>query len=223
MSIFSSGSPLQKIYKTVREQIVLLKYPPGGMISENALASEFGVSRTPIRRVLQQLEFDGLVTTRQGVGTMTTTADLKSLKEVYMLRIKLAELIGELSPVPSRDGDITEFDALLERSQKMCKTPDIEELGHINLAVNDSLVRFIANRPLREISDRLYYQTARVWPQILPDMNLVEEAEIMRMEIEQLISALRDNDMEKVGLYRRDHIANSLSRIQQYLGGGNMP
>lgn len=209
------------IYKTIRERVCLLQYPPGEMLSENALAAEFAISRTPMRRILRLLEFEGLVLSRQGVGTLVTTVDLKSLKEVYMLRIKLAELIGELSPTPSAEGDLAVLDRLLERLQTMSEKRDYEALGRINMEFNDALVRFISNLALRDISDRLYYQTARVWPQILPDMDWTEEVDYMATEIRQIAEALRQGDMRRVGQTRRDHISMSLSRIQRYLGLGN--
>lgn len=199
----------------------MLKYPPGEMLSENALAAEFNISRTPMRRILRLLEFEGLVISRQGVGTLVTTADLKSLKEVYLLRIKLAEIIGDLSPTPSADGDISVLDSLLEQCEQMRDHRNDEALGRINMEFNDALVRFISNRPLREISDRLYYQTARIWPQILPDMDWKEEVDYMCAEVRQIAEALRQGDMQQVGQVRRSHISMSLSRIQRYLGLGN--
>jgi len=213
---------LLTIYKQIRERVCLLQYPPGEMLSENALAAEFNISRTPMRRILRLLEFEGLVISRQGVGTLVTTADLKSLKEVYMLRIKLAEIIGDLSPVPSADGDIAMLDNLLERCEMMQDKRDFEELSRLNMEFNDALMRFISNRSLREISDRLYYQTARVWPQILPDMDWDEEVNYMCNEINQIAEALREGDMQRVGQVRRDHISMSLRRIQGYLGMGNI-
>jgi len=213
---------LLTIYKQIRERVCLLQYPPGEMFSENALAAEFNISRTPMRRILRLLEFEGLVISRQGVGTLVTTADLKSLKEVYMLRIKLAEIIGDLSPVPSADGDIAMLDNLLERCEMMQDKRDFEELSRLNMEFNDALMRFISNRSLREISDRLYYQTARVWPQILPDMDWDEEVNYMCNEINQIAEALREGDMQRVGQVRRDHISMSLRRIQGYLGMGNI-
>lgn len=213
---------LLTIYKQIRERVCLLQYPPGEMFSENALAAEFNISRTPMRRILRLLEFEGLVISRQGVGTLVTTADLKSLKEVYMLRIKLAEIIGDLSPAPSADGDIAMLDNLLERCEMMQDKRDFEELSRLNMEFNDALMRFISNRSLREISDRLYYQTARVWPQILPDMDWDEEVNYMCNEINQIAEALREGDMQRVGQVRRDHISMSLRRIQGYLGMGNI-
>lgn len=211
----------EAIYKIIRERIALLQYPPGETLSENTLATEFGVSRTPVRRVLQRLEFEGLVSSKQGVGTLVTTLDIKLLKEVYVLRIKLAELIGELSPTPSVQGNLEVLDNLLERCKQMRERRDYEELARINMEFNDALLRFISNLPFREISDRLYYQTARVWPQILPDMKWLEEVDYMCSEIEQIAAALRQGNMQRVGEVRRTHIAMSLSRIQRYLGEGH--
>src|SRR3546814_13334553 len=74
----------------IRERICLLTYPPGTRLSEAALAAEFGVSRTPIRRVLAHLEAGGLVESRHGVGTVVTTIDLPLLREIYALRMRLA-------------------------------------------------------------------------------------------------------------------------------------
>lgn len=213
----------RSIYKIIRERITLLQYEPGEAISENALATEFGVSRTPVRRVLQRLESEGLVASRQGVGTLVTTVDIKLLKEVYALRIKFAELIGELSPTPSSDGDLNILDNLLQQCEVMYDQSDYKTLARLNMEFNDALVCFINNKPFREITDRLYYQTARVWPQILPDMNWSEEIDFMHTEIKEITTALRAGDMRRVGQVRRDHISNSLSRIQRYLGEGNIP
>ena len=45
------------------------------MLHEGKLAQEFGVSRTPIRQVLQRLAFEHLLETRSGVGTVVSTLE----------------------------------------------------------------------------------------------------------------------------------------------------
>ncbi|MBC7285646.1 GntR family transcriptional regulator, partial [Hoeflea sp.] len=105
----------QQIYETLRERICLLDYAPGASLRERDLAVEFGVSRTPLRGVLQRLESDGLIRSRHGHGTFVTDIDLESLRDVYFLRMKLAELIGASGPLdPTRDT----MDALDELAQR---------------------------------------------------------------------------------------------------------
>lgn len=208
-----------KIHQELRRRICLLQYPPGMLLSENRLAEEFDVSRTPIRHVLKRLEFEGLVKSQHGVGTMVTTVDVKLLREVYSLRIKLAELIGELSPVVhAAEDDLEALERLRARCDELRERYDPLELARVNMALNDTLVSYIGNQPLREISDQLYYQTARVWQQILPDMEWTEEVDYIHREITEIAEALRAGDMKRVGQIRHDHISMCLSRINRYLG-----
>jgi DNA-binding GntR family transcriptional regulator len=82
----SSTDRFQRIYRQIRERICLLHYPPGTVLNETALATEFGVSRTPLRRVLQQLNHEGLVEIKNGVGTIVTDINMKTFKDIYDLR-----------------------------------------------------------------------------------------------------------------------------------------
>jgi len=84
-----------RIYRTIRERISLLEYTPGMVLSEAELATEFDVSRTPIRRVLQRLHYEGLTEIRNGVGTIVKDIDIKMMKEIYDLRMHLAEAFLE--------------------------------------------------------------------------------------------------------------------------------
>jgi DNA-binding transcriptional regulator YhcF (GntR family) len=80
----------ERIYGTIRDRICLLEYEPGTRLAEEDLAREFGVSRTPIRRVLSRLESEGLVESRHGVGTFVTDVDIDNLAQVFQLRMELA-------------------------------------------------------------------------------------------------------------------------------------
>lgn len=88
----------EAIYETLRDRICLLQYPPGAILKEAEIAAEFGVSRTPIRSVLQRLIFGGLVESRDGIGTIVTSLSLTELRDIYEVRLKIAEMIGHLSP-----------------------------------------------------------------------------------------------------------------------------
>lgn len=61
-----------EIASVIRERICLTAGTDEMLLHEGELASEFGVSRTPIRQVLQMLAYESLVETRSGVGTIVT-------------------------------------------------------------------------------------------------------------------------------------------------------
>lgn len=216
-------SRFETLYATIRERICLLQYPPGTMLREEALATEFGVSRTPIRRVLHRLEFDGLVDINQRSGAIVTTVDLKSLKEVYALRLKLIELIAELSASRVSGEHITNLEQLLEQCRPMRDAYEPQKLARLYNAFHDEMLNVIGNNALRQISDQLFHQTSRVWLQILPDLEWVDEVDAMCDEIEQSIAALRAGDMPAVAQVRRDHMSMLLRRINNYLSSADVP
>ena len=83
-----------QIYESMRQRIAIRHYPPGAWLKEQEIAAEFGVSRTPVRQALQQLETEGLVEIKNGVGVRVTEVDDAALDQIYLLRLELVALIG---------------------------------------------------------------------------------------------------------------------------------
>jgi len=212
-----SRKRFEAIHSEIRQRICLLRYPPGSQLSETTLAAEFGVSRTPIRRVLNRLEFEGLVESRHGVGTMVTVVDFDNLREVYALRMRLAQLIGELDPVSSGPEGIARLRALLDRANRLRQTLEPEEFARINMEFFHELSKVMGNGPLREVSERLYYQTTRIWLHAVPKMNVQEEVDVFAREIAETLDALLLDDLQALGAIRRAHISMSFNRLARYL------
>ena len=212
-----AGTSSDAIYTALRDRISLLVYPPGTALSENKLADEFGVSRTPVRRALHRLEFDGLVSARHGVGTIVTPIDMMYLRQVYTLRLKLIDLIAELSHVHVSDRELDTLEEILERVEEVRSRHEPQELARLYLRYNEALTRAIGNQPLREITDRLFYQTSRVWLQLLPEMSWEQEVNVIVEEVSDVLAALRDRNMQRVSDVRRDHFVRCLDRINAHL------
>lgn len=203
------------IYRTLRERIILLDYPPGTRLGEALLAEEFGVSRTPLRRVLANLESEGLVKSVHGVGTLVTDVEISELFQVYQLRMELAELIGKLSPVQPDAAGLDVFRKLLARCEMLAGTPDIREFARINMEFFHALAGLTDNDPLRTISERLYYRTTRIWLKSVSQLNLDEEIAIFHREVADVVGAVEIGDIEAVGHIRRSHISMSFTRLKR--------
>lgn len=204
-----------RLYETLRNRICLLEYPPRTRLSEKALAEEFGVSRTPLRRALGWLDSQGLLKSVQGVGTIVTDVEIGALTQVYQLRMELAELIGKLSPVKPDVQTIEAFRGLLARSRDLVRAPDARAFAQLNMDFFHVLTRLTASEPLREISERLYYQTARIWLKSISQMDLAHEVDIFSREIADILAAVEIGDLEAVGHIRRSHISMSFARLRQ--------
>jgi DNA-binding GntR family transcriptional regulator len=214
-----SRERFERIYKTIRDRICLLEYQPGDRLGEEELAREFHVSRTPIRRVLSKLEGEGLLESRHGVGTFVTDVDIDSLAQVFQLRMELAELLGKLDPIPRSEGDLARVRALLVRCDKLLKKPDPKAYARLNMDFFQELGAMVGNAPLREISERLYYLTTRIWLKSVPHLNLPDEITVFRREMADILQAMEVGDLEAVGHIRRSHISMSVKRMKRYPDG----
>ncbi|TWG63595.1 GntR family transcriptional regulator [Aminobacter sp. J44] len=209
-----------RIYETLRTRICLLDYRPGSRLREEDLAEEFGVSRTPVRRVLVKLEAEGLLRSVHGVGTIVTDIDVDALAQVYEMRVELAELIGKLSPVRVDDALVTRFRDIRERCDRLVRAGDIREFSRLNMEFFHLFTSLTRNEPLREISERLYYQTARIWMktalQLRSSKELLEnEFLTFQREVADITEAVEHGDLAAAGHVRRVHIALSYARIKK--------
>lgn len=218
MTLPSDGRPTSEgIYEALRDRICLLDLPPGTALKEQALAKEFGVSRTPIREALTMLRMDGLVTPRDGGGSSVSILDLKSLRDVYALRMKLAELIADFMVVPVPQRVIDSLRPLRSEVEAAAPERDPRLLGVLYNRLHEAILETVANEPLRVISDRLYRQTARIWIELLPEMDWEEEVQTFLEEIDDTIEALEGGSARYMAELRAKHMAMLLTRFNAYL------
>jgi DNA-binding GntR family transcriptional regulator len=206
----------ERIYGSIRDRICLLEYAPGMRLGEEELAREFGVSRTPIRRVLSRLETEGLLESRHGVGTFVTTINIENLMQVYQLRLELAVLIGKLDPLPRSEADLDRIRIILKDCSTLLENPDPQGIAQINMDFFQELSAMIGNEPLKDISKRLYYMTHRIWLASVPHLNLKDEIVVFQREVADILAAMEVGDLEAVGHIRRSHISMSVKRMQKF-------
>jgi DNA-binding GntR family transcriptional regulator len=206
----------EDLYDELRKRICLLDYLPNTRLREEALAAEFGVSRTPLRRVLVRLESEGLLTAKHGVGTIVTDVNIKELKQVYQLRMELAELIGKLSPIPVECIDIGLFEQLSARGKALISNPNLRDFSQLNMDFSHAVFNLTDSLPLREMSERLYYQTARIWIKSIPHMDIAVESQAFLQEIDNVLQALKISDLSAVGHIRRSHLSMSYTRLWHF-------
>jgi DNA-binding GntR family transcriptional regulator len=211
----SARARAERIYRTLRDRICLLDYPPGARLSEEELAAEFAISRTPLRKALARLEAEGLIASVHGVGTIVTDVDIEELAQVYALRMELAPLLGKLDPVPRTPADLARIRAMIAECDAIAERGDARAFLRLNMAFVQEVNQLTGNLPLREISERLYIQVARVVLKMMPDLGLAAEFRAFRNEMEEVLAAAGIGDWDAVGHIRRAHISMSFTRMLQ--------
>ncbi|WP_420903371.1 GntR family transcriptional regulator [Streptomyces boncukensis] len=108
----SANKPIQaRVIAEMRGRIISGEIDPGALLSELALAEEFGVSRTPVREALKQLQTEGLVEIRPRVGTFVTAPSRREITELFEMK-ELLE--GAAARLLARRGRVPEIDRLQE-------------------------------------------------------------------------------------------------------------
>ncbi|TCO55892.1 DNA-binding GntR family transcriptional regulator [Actinocrispum wychmicini] len=74
------------MFDILRAAIISLELAPGRALSENELATRYGVSRTPIRSALIRLADEGLVEIVPQLGTFVARIDVREVREAQFVR-----------------------------------------------------------------------------------------------------------------------------------------
>lgn len=108
----------QDVAERLRQQIFARDLEPGSRIDEQKLATEFGISRTPLREALKVLAAEGLVTMKVRRGAYVTEVSRDDVAQVYhLLGLLESDAAAEVAAKAS-DEEIQSLQALHERLEK---------------------------------------------------------------------------------------------------------
>jgi DNA-binding GntR family transcriptional regulator len=145
---------------TIKQGILDARYPPGSLLSENQLADELQISRTPVREALRELAGSGLVRILPQRGIVVSELSMQDIVEVYQLREQLESFAASAAAerITAEQGDALladHRDALRHMEAGRLKLAyDSSVLMHariIELAKNGRLVQF-----MRQLSDQVH-------------------------------------------------------------------
>ena len=92
MEEYQDQSLRGKVFRRLREDILSGVYKENEELKEISIGEEMGVSRTPVREALRQLELEGLVSIIPNKGAYVTGISLKDVHDIYMIRSMLEGL-----------------------------------------------------------------------------------------------------------------------------------
>ena len=81
-----NASLTNQAYEKIKEKILNLAYPPGMPLTEAMLASELGMSRSPIRSAIQMLQAEGLIVSDYYKSMTVREITDKDINELYQIR-----------------------------------------------------------------------------------------------------------------------------------------
>lgn len=205
------------IYNELRERICLLDLEPGARLREEPLAAEFGVSRTPVRAALARLEHERLVESTPGSGATVAVIDTKEIRDVWAVRMKIADLVADFVRLPAPPAAIDELRTIVTETEVVRESRDTRALGALYNRYHDVVLTVYTSRTLRRIHDQLFHLTARVWLQFLPEMDLDHEIDVMLEEVVATIEAMQGRSGQRLAEVRTAHMKLLLSRFNDHV------
>ncbi len=183
-------------YKYIYNAIMLYELKPGQMVVEQDLSSQLGISRTPVREALRQLEQEGLVRHIPSRGTFVEDLTVQDIEEIFQIRILLevSALKNAIAEVTDEELDSLEKE-LLDLSEERIQEKKIkEDYFRSDRALHTMIMRYSRNSRMISFHRHIEAQMERLRRvSSLTPMRLSKS----RQEHQSLISALRSRDLDR--------------------------
>ncbi len=137
----------ETIANALRKRICLEPPTESPLLHEQALAQEFGVSRTPVRQALQRLAYERLVEVRSGVGTVVSPLREEDKGRDVDLAFGLLKVASEIEGDRELSVEANAYIVALERQVAAAKDMDLET----NFAIRSTSLNIIAGEMQSDI------------------------------------------------------------------------
>ena len=196
-------------YQTLLSEIGDGQLLPGDRLRETELAERLGVSRTPVREAIRQLEADGLVTHVPRQGATIRRLDYAEVMELYEMRVVLEGTAARLAARAAADIELDELEAI---NADLAKAADASAAFRLNRLFHDALLDAARNRFLRHSMESLQKALMILGPTTLAESDRFESA---LDEHAGLLAALRERNGAGAEEQMRAHIeASQRARIR---------
>ena len=199
------SSLVDQVHSFIIKRIQRREILPRDRLNIEELAKEFGVSRTPVREAIRKLELEGLVLMIPRRGAEVARISEKSLKDVLEVRRSLEELAIELACQRMTEEDMQ----ALEEAQKAFKAAidqgDAMKIAETDEAYHDVIYHSTRNKRLVQILNNLREQMYRFRLEYIKDE---DKRQILQLEHEKILAALRLRHMAEAKAVARGHIDN---------------
>lgn len=203
------------VYETLRARIVALQLPPGARLSRPELAAAFGVSQSPVREALLQLEAVGLVATYRQSRTEVTLIDPAKLRQENFLRAGIeCEVANALAALPDRSV-LLKARGILKMQQALADDlRQIELFRQLDADFHRELFVAAGQEALHGLVADRSSQMARVRALDLPRISK------MRSVIEghaAVLDAIEAGDRHGASDAMRRHLSGSIERLPEII------
>ncbi len=141
----------QQVAERLRNRIFAHEMSPGTWIDEQALATTYGISRTPLREALKVLVSEGLVTLKPRRGCYVTEVSQDDLDEIFPVIALLEGRCTFEAAQKMKDEDLAELEAIHQRLEQSAAEGHIENFFEANQDFHNAVQKLAGNRWLLQV------------------------------------------------------------------------
>ena len=199
-----------QVFQEIREDILKGKFKENEELREATLGKELGVSRTPVREALRQLELEGLVHIIPNKGAYVTGITEKDVHDIYMTRSMLEGLCARWAAEHISEEQIQEMEEVLLLTEYHLDRGNAEQLAELDGKFHEVLYGASQSRILRHILSDFdkYVQVARK-----RSVKKEDRAKKSLEEHREILNALRTGDADRAEELAHIHILNVMENL----------
>ena len=215
IELLQSHSLTTLVQRELERRILAGELAPGDKLNEESLASQFNVSRGPVREAFRALQSAGLVRTEKNRGVFVRQVSIDEADEIYEVRAGLDELIGRLLASRIQPGQIAQLRELLKKMQQAARGRSVEQYYPLNVRFHDLLAEFTGNRTLLDHYRRLVNELHLYRRETLA--RGADSFPISTREHAAIVDALARRDGARAGELMYGHAMESRDRLHAAL------
>ncbi|MFI6366200.1 GntR family transcriptional regulator [Nocardia sp. NPDC050630] len=191
-----------KVCDRLRDRIIGGDLSPGDRIDPTEVATSLGVSRTPVREALLQLEAQGLIERLPYRGVVVTGVDPAEAEDIAVLRIHLETFATRLAVPRLRPADLDRMRAANEKLARAMADPTAAQnsFGPFNRAFHQALYQAGGSKTLSRLTSDMAARAERI------RMHFDVRRGNAVAEHERILTACVAGDVEEAVAATRDHL-----------------
>ena len=115
----------EQAYQLIKEAVLYQKFQTDAIYSQEAICQELGISRTPVREALLELQKEGYIRFCRGKGIQIVELDDKAIHDILEMRIYLESIAAELAAKRATQADLDYIAECLENNRSNRSKNDI--------------------------------------------------------------------------------------------------
>jgi len=212
----TEGIPVrERAYEYLKTSILSGRFNPGERLTEEHLAKELGISRTPIREALHKLESEGLITPLASRGFVASQDSKEEVEELFDIRAVLEGYALRVICGRIVDAVFDTLEETIEKAEDALRRQCLDEVFQWNTRFHDTLHDLITDK------HRLYHQMVTMRQYVLRyRKNTLQYPDGGERTVDghrKILLALRLRDPDLCERVMREHIQQSKKDALQFL------